>query len=173
MRRKLEPTSGENVLSRLFLRYFLCFLCAVPFALLPARWDLLPFRAETVGTVDFLFIPLAALAAVLTVTKPYLLLLTVLKSFYDVSVLYRISVLTRRYRSGVLPWNACFFLLVFSLLLYCTAAARAHHFSFTATARDTALLLSRPFGRFLLETIFLVAISLALLYLWPQAYVLI
>ena len=163
-----EPTNSENVTSRLFFRFFLCYLIAAPVAWLLAVRGTLPIRLETVGTAEFLFIPLALLGALLTVTKPYLLALTAIKAFYDVALLYRLTGWVRLGTIGFLPWNACLLLLILSLLLFAVAAARAELFSFLTAARDTRLLLSKPFGKFLIEALIFLALGITLYYLWPQ-----
>ena len=83
--KKREPTTDTNATSRLFLRFFLCYLLPVPVAVLCAVRGLLDLSLDAVGTVEFCFIPLSLLGALLTVTKPYLIVLTVIKSFYDVA----------------------------------------------------------------------------------------
>ncbi|MBQ8357166.1 MAG: hypothetical protein IJX39_05090 [Clostridia bacterium] len=168
MNKKREPTDGDNVTSRLFLRFFICYLIATPVAVLCALRGVLQVSFERAGLVEFLFVPLALLGALLTVTKPYLLLLSAAKAFYDVAILYQVTQWTRLGAIGILPWNACFFLLVFSLLLFSLAAARAELFSFLCTARDTRLIFSRPFGRYLLEGLLFTALALSLYYLVPE-----
>lgn len=168
MNTKREPTNNENVTSRLFLRFFLCYLIAAPVAFLLAMRGALPIRVETVGTAEFLFIPLALFGALLTVTKPYLLILTVVKAFYDVALLYRLTEWVKLGSIGFLPWNACLFMLILSLLLFAVAAARAELFSFLTVARDARLLLSRPFAKFLAEALLFTALGVTIYYLWPQ-----
>lgn len=168
MNTKREPTNGENVTSRLFVRFFLCYLISAPVAWLLAMRGGLNFDITQIGTVEFLFIPLALLGGLLTVSKPYLLALSVGKAFFDMSFLYRMTVWTRMGNLGFLPWNACFFLLVFSLLLFAFSAARGALFSFLTTARDARLIFSRPFGGFMLEVLVFTALALTQYYLWPQ-----
>lgn len=168
MPKRREPTTGENAVSRLFLRFFLCYLLAAPVALMIALRGVWVPTVSEAGAPLFFFVPLALLGALLTVTKPYLLVLTVLKAFYDVGLLYSITLWTRQGYGGLLPWNASFLLIVFSLLLFCIAAACAELFSFLHPARDARLLFSRPFGRYLIESLLFAAIALSAYFLWPQ-----
>ena len=170
MNAKREPTSKENATLRLFLRFSLCYLLSCPVAVLFAARGVLQAIPDRVGAVEFLFVPLALLGALLTVTKPYLILLSMGKAFYDISVLYSVTRWAKQGVIGILPWNACFFLTVFSLLLFLAAAARAELFSFLNTARDIRLIFSRPFGYYLLEILLFTALSLSLYYLFPQLY---
>ena len=163
-----EPTNRNNATSRLFLRFFLCYLITVPVAVLCAVRGLLDLTPQRVGTVEFCFIPLSLLGAFLTVTKPYLIVLTVIKSFYDVAFLYQVSQWVLLGAIGILPWNACFLILIFSMLLFCFAAARAELFSFLHPARDVQLILSRPFGQYLLEILLFSALALSLYYVIPE-----
>ena len=89
--KKREPTSGTNATSRLFLRFFLSYLIITPVAILTAMRGLLNLDLERAGLVEFSFIPLSLLGAFLTVTKPYLIVLAFIKSFYDVALLYQVS----------------------------------------------------------------------------------
>lgn len=168
MNPKHEPTNDGNVTSRLFFRFFICYLVAAPVAWLLAMRGTLPIRMDTVGMAEFIFIPLALLGALLTVTKPYLLALTVAKAFYDVALLYRLTEWVRHGSIGFLPWNTCLLLLILSLVLFTVAAARADLFSFLTVARDTRLLLSRSFAKFLAESILFTALGVTIYYLWPQ-----
>lgn len=166
--KKREPTNDTNATSRLFLRFFLCYLLTVPVAVLCAVRGLLDLSLDTVGTVEFCFIPLSLLGALLTVTKPYLIVLTVIKSFYDVAFIYQVTRWALLGAIGLLPWNACFLILVFSMILFCFSAARAELFSFLYPARDAKLILSRPFGGYLLEILLFSALALSLYYLIPE-----
>jgi hypothetical protein len=168
--RKREPTNGTNATSRLFLRFFLAYLLTAPVAILIATNGLLDLNLKRVGLIEFFFIPLSLLGAFLTVTKPYLIILSVIKSFYDVALLYRVSQWARLGAIGILPWNACLLLLIFSLILFCFSAARAELFSFLHTQRDLRLILSRPFGAYLLEMLLFTALALSLYYLMPELF---
>lgn len=166
--KKREPTNGTNATSRLFLRFFLTYLLTAPVAILFATRELLELNIEQSGAVEFFFVPLSLLAAFLTITKPYLIVLAVIKSFYDVALLYQVSQWVRLGAIGILPWNACLLILIFSLILFCFAAARAELFSFLHTERDIHLILSRPFGAYLLEMLLFTALALSLYYLMPE-----
>ena len=166
--KKREPTSGTNATSRLFLRFFLSYLIITPVAILTAMRGLLNLDFERAGLVEFSFIPLSLLGAFLTVTKPYLIVLAFIKSFYDVALLYQVSQWVRLGVIGILPWNACLLILIFSIILFCLAAARAELFSFLHPARDIQLILSRPFGAYLLEILLFTALALSLYYLMPE-----
>lgn len=168
--KKREPTSSTNVTSRLFLRFFLSYLIITPVAVLCAMRGLLNPDLECVGLVEFGFIPLSLLGAFLTVTKPYLIVLTLIKSFYDATLLYQVSQWVRLGAIGLLPFNACLFILIFSIILFCLTAARAELFSFLHSARDIQLILSRPFGAYLLEILLFTALALSLYYLLPELF---
>lgn len=168
MKRNRQPTNGQNVTSRLFFRFFACYAIAAPAAMLWASRRDVTVSIGSVGTIETAFIFLALLGAILTVTKPYLILLTLIKAFYDGRLLFKITAWARFGCMGILSWNACFFLLILSLLLFAMTAARAELFAFMVTSRDTRLLLSRPFAKFLAEAAILLALSLSLYYLWPH-----
>lgn len=168
--KKREPTSSTNATSRLFLRFFLSYLIITPVAVLCAMRGILSLDLERSGLIEFCFIPLSLLGAFLTVTKPYLILLALIKSFYDVALLYQVSQWVRLGAIGILPWNACLFILIFSIILFCFTAARAALFSFLHPARDIQLILSRPFGAYLLEILLFTALALSLYYLMPELF---
>lgn len=168
--KKREPTNTVNAPSRLFLRFFLAYALTVPIALLFAVRGLMALNLSQAGLVEFFFIPLSLLGAFLTVTKPYLIILALIKSFYDVALLYQVSQWVRLGAIGILPWNACFLLLVFSVILFCMTAARAELFSFLHPARDLQLVLSRAFGSYLLEMLLFTALALSLYYLMPELF---
>lgn len=168
--RERIPTNGENATVRLFLRHFLYYLSALPAGLYLSSCGLLQFEPSAVGKAAFLFILLAALGALLTVTKPYLAALSVGKGLFDASLLYRVTQLAKDGEISIWSWNACFFLIAFSLLLFCFAAARASLFSFFMQKRDMKLIFSREFWHFLMENLLLAAPSLLLCFLWPEIY---
>ena len=165
---KKAATNRQNIVSRLFMRFFLCYALAVPVGLGIAARQWLSFNVLTFGNASLLFVALALLGAVLTLTKPYLLVLSVCKALYDVTVLFHISSLTQRGSLGILQWNICFLLVVSSLLLFALSAARAQLFSFLCPKRDTGLLFSREFGKYMIETVILLAIGSTLYFMWPQ-----
>ena len=169
MRRQLDPTTSQNATSRLFLRFFLLYLLSVPVWLLSAA------RMHTVsmafaGTAQLLFLLFSLLGALLTVTKPYLLFLTVCKAFYDATLLRYLTGRVQSGAVGILPFNAFFFLIAFSAILFSVSAAGAELFAFLHTERNFKLLLSPAFGRYLVRAIVLTAVALTLYFLWPQIY---
>ena len=168
MKRDLQPTNSRNVTSRLFFRFFICYLATVPVAALSHTRGVLSFSVSSVGMVETVFVMLALLGALLTIAKPYLYALTLAKAFYDGILLCTVTAWARAGSIGILSWNACFLMLILSLLLFAVTAARAELFAFLTTARDTRLLFSRRFAKFLAEAMVLLALSLSLYYLWPQ-----
>ena len=169
MRKQTDPTTSQNAASRLFLRFFLCYLTALPVGLLSASRGR-GISLDAVGGVQLLFLLLALLGALLTVTKPYLLLLTVCKSLYDATLLYHVVTLTRSGTIGILPFNACFFLVAFAAVLFALAAAGAELFAFMQPARNFALVFSAAFGRYLIRALLLATLALTLYFLWPQIH---
>ena len=162
------PTTKENISQRLFLRYFLCYLIGALLCITPASRGLLREHLQDVGIFSFCMIPLALLAGLLTLTKPYLMALTLVKAIFDTTLLVGITARIGSEGMNVLRWNGCFFLTAFSLILFCIAAARACLFSFENRMRDAALLCSRPFWRYCAEALLLIALALSLYFLWPQ-----
>ncbi|MBE6701848.1 MAG: hypothetical protein E7585_00330 [Ruminococcaceae bacterium] len=170
MKDKREPTNSENVTSRLFLRFFLAYIAACPIAWLLAAKGITDVSTETVGQVEFFFIPLALLGAILILSKPYLLLLSFFKGFFDAVLLFRVTQWTKAGLVGLLSWNACFCLIVFSLLLFALASARAQFFSFANQERDLKLLRSGGFWLYLFEALFFLALAFSLYELWPRLF---
>ena len=163
---KREPTTRKNVVARLFFRFFLCYVAALTVAILMDRAGLLSYRVTHVGKGEAVLVLLALLAALLTVSKPYLLCLSAVKAFYDVawfSPLMSAATLTAQ---GGLAFIAAFFYLAFSLLLFAGAAARSCLFATGNYRRDTQLLVSRSFWGFLLEAVFFAALSSVLFFIW-------
>lgn len=154
--------------SRLFLRFLLVYAAAVPVAV----WLLLrgygAHFSFPAGRVQLLFLALALLGAFSIVSRPYLLLLTAIKAFFDVGVMSRVIEATAGVKGGFFAVNAAFFLVVIALLVFCTAAAKACLFSFFAKRRDAALLFSRECLSFLTEAVLFLAISFLLCLLWQQ-----
>ena len=166
-----ERTNEKNLDLRLFFRFFVCYFCCFAFSF-SALTNVLPAPDATrFGMNSFLMILLAILGAVLTLTKPYLLLLTLTKSFFDAATLHFVAA-RLRIAGGFWSFNAWLFYLVFSLLLFCAAAARACRFSAESTARDAALLFSRRFFCFCGEALLLIALGAILYVIWPQLYLL-
>ena len=156
------------MISRLFFRFFLTYLLACPIACFLGTKGIPRPTLFGVGDTAFLFVALALLGAFSTISKPYLLILAFLKGFYDAALLYEVSCLTGAGKIGILPWNACLLLVLFSLFLFALAAARAQLFSFVNAKRDLRLLLSRSFWLYLFESLFLLALALSLYFLWPM-----
>ena len=168
MKRDPQPTNSQNVTSRLFFRFFICYLLTVPVATLSGARKALSVSVGSVGAIETAFVLLALLGALLTIAKPYLYALTLTKAFFDGAVLWQITTWSRAVGIGILSFNACLLLLILSLLLFIMTAARAELFAFLTTARDARLLFSRRFAKFLAEALVLLALALSLYYLWPQ-----
>jgi len=166
--KKRGPTDQTNVASRLLLRFVIAYLPAIPLSWILATRGVADIAPETVGQIEFWLIPLALLGAFLTVSKPYLLLLSFGKGFYDTALLYRVTMLASEGSLGILPWNACFLLILLSLLLFALAAARAQLFSFSSKSRDLRLLCTGSFWLYLFECIFFLALAFSLTVLWPR-----
>ena len=168
MMKKELPTNEENARARLFLRFSLIYLLAlsVGVALSVRGFSLLP--TATAQHLPLFFIVFALLAAFLTVSKPFLMLLSIFKAFFDAGVFFRITHLAKLKQIDFWQWNACFFLTAFSVFLFAAAAAQACWFSHKNTARDVRLIFSRPFGKYLLEALFLLALALPLALLWRR-----
>ena len=167
MQNERKPTTASNVMSRLFFRFFLAYLAACPIACFLGTKGIPRLAIFGEGDIALLFVLLALLGAFSTISKPYLLLLAFLKGFYDTALLYEVSCLIGTGKIGVLAWNACFLLVLFSLLLFAVAAARAQLFSFVNAKRDMQLLLSGSFWLYLFEAVFFLALALSLYFLWP------
>lgn len=162
------PTTKDNVTSRLFLRYFLFYLVAVCFGVMLAARGVLHFDLHGVGSFSFAMIPLALMAGLLTVSRPYLLALTAAKALFDAALLAHMTALIGTGAIGILTFNACFLLTAFSLVLFCAAAARACWFAFGSKTKDSALIFSRAFAHYLAESILMTALALSLYFLWPR-----
>ncbi len=162
------PTNGENLGNRLSIRYLSFYVCAILIGLIIVTRGTTLFPLCAVELLTCLPIPLALLAAVTTVSNTYLMLLTALKGLYDAQLLWRVTLLVRSGSIGILEWNACFFLNAFSLLLFVLAATNAGKFAFESKERDLALIFSKPFAKFLIDAIFLIALSLLMYLLWPR-----
>lgn len=163
-----SPTTTDNLGARLFLRFFLCYFVGCLVALVLFR-GFAPPNAEGLGACLSLSVPLAALGGILTLSKPYLLLLTLFRSALDAQLLSMLFAGMRAGYGGIFTFNAYLCYLAFSVLLYCVTAARACRFCAENTAkRDAALLFSRPFWAFVGESLLLFALSMLLYLLWPQ-----
>ena len=168
MQTRVRPTTDKNVISRLFFRFFLCYFIAGAAAALFAARGVLWDPPEQAGKTEFLFVLLALLGSVLTLAKPYLLLLTAVKAFFDVALLASLLPAVRGLSRGFLTFNACLCYVIFSLALFCTAAARSCLFSAEGSERDLRLLCSRRFLVYLAEAVLFAALALTLYFLWPQ-----
>lgn len=168
MHSKTAPTTKDNVAARLFLRHFLFYIAAACLGLLLCHRGLLSIDLHAAGAVSFAMIPLALLAGLLTLARPYLLALTAAKALFDAAMLTRITAKISTGAIGILSFNACFFLLAFSLVLFCVSAARACWFAFGNRVQDAALLFSRAFWRYVAEAMILTALALSLYFLWPR-----
>lgn len=168
MHRHTEPTTRQNAASRLFLRFLICYLAAVPIGLILSVGGLLPIDLNAAGKYWLLFSALALAGGLLTVAKPFLAVLTACKAFYDMALLLAVTRLAQAGSIGILPWNACFFLTIFIAVLFVFSAAQAALFSFLYTARDLRLIFSKPFGRYMLHALVILAVCLCLYMMWPQ-----
>lgn len=164
---RLQPTTAKNVAARLFFRYFLCYFAAITVAFFFRVRGMLPQPPAHAGLGECVFVFLCLQAALSTVAKPYLLVLTVIKAFYDLAWFSDLVQKSSFTMQNILAFNACFFYLVFSLLLFSVAAARSCIFTAESTERDIRLLLSRRFFSFLIEALIISALALVLYFIWP------
>ena len=165
---RVPSTTAQNVVSRLFLRFFLCYFAGCMMALLLCSRLEFSISRGDVGLSQFLFIPLALLSAFLTLGKPYALVLTGVKAFYDVSLLRALVSVFRTVSNGFLAFNAGLLYVIFSLVLFCMASVRALLFACDVKGRDLQLIFSRRFAVFLGEVLLFTALALSLYYLWPS-----
>lgn len=172
MRKLSAPTTGANAQPRLFLRFFLFYFIAVIIGVLLAFRGLLPVDPIAVGMIQLILLLLSRLGALLTVTGPYLLLLTAIKGFYDAAILFYFTRMAQLGAIGILPWNACFFLIAFTAVIFATSSAQAAWFVFLHPERDLRLLFSTAFGRYLIATLLYSAMAICFYFLWPQIYAL-
>lgn len=166
--RKAIPTTRENATARLFFRFFLCYLTGVllaaPFF---ASHGALP-PLDRIGGVQCAFLLLAGLAAFLTVSNPFLLLLTLCKATLDATLLCRVFTLSERGSRTFLACNTVLCYLVCTLLLFCGVAALSGVFSYHAKLRDTRLLFSRECTLLLLKLAICALGALLLYRVWPR-----
>jgi len=168
MRRKAAPTTDGNVQSRLFLRFFLLYALAFPVGVLLYMRGARFVRPETARWLIAWPTALALAGALLTVSKPYLFLLSIGKGLTDALL---ISGATARVFYGEvtwLPYNGFLLLTLLSCLLFCYAASQACWFAFSARERDMRLLFSRPFAGFILISLVITVLSLTMWFLWPH-----
>ncbi len=162
------PTTKENATARLFFRFFLCYLVGVlltcPFF---ARHGALP-SLNAIGGVQCAFLLLAGLAAFLTVSSPFLLLLTLCKATLDATLLCRVFTLAKSGSRAILACNTVLCYLVCTLLLFCVVAALSGVFSYHSKLRDTRLLFSRECAALLVKLAVCAAGALLLYRVWPR-----
>lgn len=164
----MQPTTKENLDLRLGLRYLLFYLAALTVGTLPAARGVLLFSPGTVCDSALIAVSLAAPAAFLTVGNSYLALLTVMKGLYDAALMYTATLLVRGGSIGLLHWNASFILVALSLVLFLFVACRASKFFFENSARDLALILSKPFFIYLLQVLAALALAFIVYLLWQR-----
>ena len=159
----IEPTTAQNAVLRLFVRYFLLYIAAV----FPGVWlarqagvFLLPPCALCYTLLPVL---LAAMAAFSTVSNLLLALFIAAHAFCDTALLYRAYLLVQNGSGGILHFNICLCLLLIGAVLLFYTAARASYFSFACDKRDLQLLLSKQFWLYLLEVAFPLALAAALM----------
>ena len=111
---------------------------------------------------------LCFLGAFLTVSRPYLLILTVVKAFFDVAVLSAVIGLLKNRTAVLLRFNACLLYILLSFVLFCFAACGACLFSHMNSERNLRLICSRPFLRYLGEALLLLLPAVALYLIWPS-----
>lgn len=167
MRTYIQPTTSQNVTTRLFLRFFLCYMAGAAVALLFAvRGRLITMSADA-GLTQLCFVGLALLGAFLTVSRPYLLALTLIKSFFDVALLASLMEMQAVRTSFFWAFNASLFYVLLSFVLFCFTASGACLFSHLSDERDLRLLFSGVFLRYLPEILFFSTLAFSLYLLWP------
>ncbi len=168
MKKGATPTNAQNAQGRLFLRFFLLYgLSFVVGILLYVRGARF-VRPEAARQFVVFPAALALLGALLTVSGPYLLLLSVGKGLCDAMLL---SGVTARVFGGEvtwLPYNGALLLTLLSCLAFCYAAAQASWFAFSVEERNVKLLFSRSFVRFLLLSVIIAALLAVIWFLWPH-----
>ncbi len=163
----LFRTSTKNATSALFFRYFLLYLLATPIAFLGNNKIVTAWvSGQNAGLCEFLFIALALSFAFSTLAKPLFILVTVLKSFFDVTLFRGALTDALGRKIGILPLNALFLYLATSLSLFAFCAARASLFPHVNAERDSALLFSRAFFLYLLEALAYLALATLLFFFW-------
>ena len=162
------PTNKQNALSRLFFRYFLLYVSALPFSFWLSKQEFFTIFTLPVAISAILPVSLAALLALFTLTGPCMVLLTFLKGSVDFLLLLRLISLAGSAQISFLHFNIILFLIGAGIIVYILAAARARLFAFENTSRDLSLLFSRSFFAYLLSAAALVAISMLLYYLWQK-----
>lgn len=161
-----HSSTEENIKERLFLRFFAVYLVIFPIAILAIVRGAPAFMPQNIALFQFLMVPLALLGGLMTVSRVYLFFACAVKSISDANLFLHVTRLVRTGAVGILQWNACFFLLTLSLLLFSCSCAGACHFSFSCKERDLKLIFSRSFGTYLIKMLIftLLALSLYLLF---------
>ncbi len=164
----VEPTTKKNARSRLFFRFFLCYVASAIFALLLYYNTSYKGTTAHANALQCVFFALAALSAFTTVSVPLLTATTACKAVFDAGTfLYAFSLYEGKV-GRILITNLAFFHLAASTLLFCAVAADAELFSHTNYKRNADLLLSRECLAFLLRTALFLACALFLYLLIPQ-----
>lgn len=164
----VHPTTEENVRERLFLRFFAVYLVIFPIAMLAIARGVPAYIPKNIGLFQFLMVPLALLGGLMTVSKVYLFLICAIKSVSDAALFLRVTRMVRTGAVGLWQWNACFFLLALSLLLFSFSCAGACLFSFSSKERDLKLVFSKPFGAYLIKMLILTSLALSLYLLFSR-----
>lgn len=166
--KRFTPTNNENLCARLAIRYMLFYVASVMIGVLSTVRGIALFSIEHLEVMALAFILLAVGAALLTVSNTFLLLLTAIKGLYDAKVLFYITLFVKGGNIGFWEWNAAFFLTAASFVLFLLAASNATRFSFESNTCDLALILSKPFAKYLMESMLLIALATLLYLLWPH-----
>ena len=168
MKKGAAPTTGSNAQGRLFLRFFLLYCLAFVVGVLLYVRGARFVRPEAARNWVVFSTALALLGAVLTVSGPYLLLLSIGKGLTDAMLLSGATARVFHGEVAKLPYNGFLLLVLLSCLLYCYAAAQACWFAFSNRERDLRLLFSRAFARFLLLSVIIALFLCIMWFLWPH-----
>ncbi len=168
MKKGAAPTNVQNAEGRLFLRFFLfyglSFVVGILLYVRGARF----VRPDAARPFVVFPAALALLGALLTVSGPYLTLLSVGKGLCDAVLLAGVTARVFGGEVTWLPYNGFLLLTLLSCLTFCYAAARACWFAFSTKERDLKLLFSRSFARFLLLSVIIAALLTVIWFLWPH-----
>lgn len=168
MKRNAAPTTRQNVKSRLFVRFFLLYWLAFPVGVLLYLRGARFIRPDAARILVTLPAALALAGAILTISKPYLFLLSVGFGLTHAFLIADKTAGVFRGEITWLPYNGYLLLVLLSCLLYCYTAAQACWFAFSARDRDLTLLFSRSFAKYLLLSLIITALLLSLWFLWPH-----
>jgi hypothetical protein len=158
MKQKKIRAVEIGIFPRLFLRFLLCYAATFAVGLMQTTaGGFLP----TAGR-PLLFVLLALLGGFLSVSSPFLLLLTVWKAAVEAHLFYRLLLLARGGEISLFCINACLFILLVMLFVYLIAAASACRFAHETYIRDLRLLFSKGCVVYLLRGVCLVAATLVL-----------